>query len=170
MSCDRIFLKFSVDKLEQLHLRVQACLDRLTSDQIWMRGAETQNAVGNLVLHLCGNLQQWILSGVAGRPDTRDRDSEFAERKEIPIPELKSRLLSTVTDTVAVIRALSAEQLLEVRETQMYKVTVLEAVYHVVEHFAQHAAQIIFVTKLFTKEDLGFYRHLNNPQHTEKTP
>ena len=170
-SIDSLFLKYSDDKLTQLASRIDACLDRLTPEQVWARGSEAENAIGNLVLHLCGNLGQWILSGVGGQPDARNRDAEFAARSGVGVPELRQQLSSRVAEVRAVISALSAERLTEIVQIQKYELTVLEAVYHVVEHFAQHAGQIIFATKLFTGEDLQFYRHLKSAApHTETTP
>jgi uncharacterized damage-inducible protein DinB len=167
---ERIFLDFSVRKLRQLESRIQACLDRLNEDQIWMRGADTQNAVGNLVLHLCGNVRQWILCAVGGQPDTRARDAEFAARGGMPVGELKQRLSSTVDEAATVIESVGAARLAEVVRIQAFDVTVLEAIYHVVEHFSMHTGQIIFATKLFTKEDLDFYGHLKLAAHGDKTP
>jgi uncharacterized damage-inducible protein DinB len=166
----RDFLKYSTDKLKQYESRIEKCLDTLTPEQIWARGAESQNAVGNLVLHLCGNLGQWILSGVDGAPDLRDRDAEFAARGDVSADELKQRIRRRVEETVAVIGAMTPEQLMERTVVQGYDVSKLHAVYHVVSHFSEHAGQIIFATKLFTSEDLGFYRHLANPLHGNKTP
>jgi uncharacterized damage-inducible protein DinB len=167
---DRDFLKYSVDKLKQYESRIETCLDKLTYEQIWARGTEKQNAVGNLVLHLCGNLGQWILSGVGGAPDLRDRDGEFAARGDVSADELKQRLRQRVEETVTVIGALTPEQLVERTVVQGYDVSKLHAVYHVVSHFSEHAGQIVFATKLFTSEDLGFYRRLANPLHGYKTP
>jgi uncharacterized damage-inducible protein DinB len=164
------FLKYSTDKLEQYESRIGKCLDALTYEQIWARGAESQNAVGNLVLHLCGNLGQWILTGIAGRPDLRDREAEFAARGEADASELKQRLRDRVAETVAVIGELTPQQLVERTTVQGYDVSKLHAVYHVVSHFSEHAGQIVFATKLFTSQDLGFYRHLANPLHSHKTP
>ena len=164
------FLKYSSDKLNQYEARIETCLDKLSDQQIWTRGAERQNAVGNLVLHLCGNLGQWILSGVGGAPDHRDRDAEFAARGDVSAGELKERIRERVKETVAVIAALTAEQLVERTVVQGYDVSKLHAVYHVVSHFSEHAGQIVFATKLFTSDDLGFYRHLANPLHGHGTP
>ena len=167
---ERIFLDFSANKLRQFESRIQSCLDRLDEDQIWMRDAETQNAVGNLVLHLCGNVRQWILSSVGGQPDTRARDAEFAARGDVPVAELRERLAATVRDAARILDAMNTARLTERVRIQAYDVTVLEAVYHVVEHFAEHTGQIIFATKLFTREDLGFYAHLKQTTHGQKTP
>jgi uncharacterized protein DUF1572 len=79
-SCEQLFLDYSVRKLRQLTGRIEDCLGRLTEEQIWARGAESENAVGNLVLHLSGNVRQWIVAAVGGRPDIRERDAEFGAR------------------------------------------------------------------------------------------
>lgn len=155
-----LFISFSVNKLDQLTGRIAACLARLNDEQIWLRKHETNNAVGNLVLHLAGNVRQWILSGVAGKPDVRVRDREFSARGGMTGAELAERLRATVDEACAVIRAVPPERLTESIRVQKYQVSVLEAVYHAVEHFAQHTGQILFATKQLTGEDLGFYGHL----------
>ena len=170
MDSNGCFLQHSTSKLQQYAGRIVVCLDKLTDDQIWMRGSESQNSTGNLVLHLCGNVRQWIVSGVGGRPDVRQRDSEFEARGGVLREELKSRLLDTVDEASAVIDAAAGSDLTRKIVVQGYEVTVLEAIYHVVEHFSHHTGQILFATKLATGEDLGFYRHLNKTNHGEKTP
>jgi uncharacterized damage-inducible protein DinB len=172
MSPESIFLKVSAETLEQLCGRIETCAGKLTAEQIWTRGAQTENAVGNLMLHLAGNVRQWILHGVGGQPDHRLRDAEFDARGEISVAELKRRLRATVDEAVALIRTLPPEKLVEPRTIQKhYDVTVLEAIYHVVEHFSGHAGQIIFATKLLTGEDLGFYAYLRTPPRpVEETP
>ncbi len=161
------FLTFSAGKLTQLSGRIQDCLGRLSSEQIWMRNTGNENSVGNLVLHLCGNVGQWIGSGVGGKPDTRQRDSEFAARGGA---ELRNRLDTTIAEAAAIIRNLPIARLSERTTIQKYDVTIMEAIYHVVEHFSQHTGQIIFATKLLTGQDLGYYKHLNQPKHFETTP
>jgi uncharacterized damage-inducible protein DinB len=165
-----IFLKYSADKLEQLSGRIQDCLGRLTYDQIWLRNSDNANSVGNLVLHLCGNVRQWIGYGVGDQPDLRDRDSEFAARGGLQPIELSQRLQATISDAVGIIRNLAPERLPETRTIQKYDVTVMEAILHVVEHFSQHTGQIMFATKLLTGQDLGYYKHLSKPAHFESTP
>ncbi len=167
---DRIFVDASVRRLRQMTERLNTCLGRLTEDQIWMRDAETQNAIGNLILHLCGNLRQWVIAGVGGAAFDRDRDAEFAARGGVSTAELTGRLNRTIEEATRVIEAVPAARLTEKLRIQAYDVTVLEAIYHVVEHFAQHYGQIAFATKLFTREDLGFYSHLSNRDHSRRTP
>jgi len=167
---DQLLLKFSADKLTQLAGRIGDCLGRLDYDQVWMRSGDNANSIGNLVLHVCGNMRQWIISGVGGKPDIRVRDREFAARGDVQAAELKERLHATVAEATATLGAVTAERLLERVKIQNYEITVLEAILHVMEHFAQHTGQILFATKQITGGDLGYYKHLNKPAHEEKTP
>ena len=169
MTVESEFLTFSADKLTQLMGRIEMCAGKLNAEQIWARGSESQNAVGNLLIHLDGNLRQWMLHGVGGVPDMRDRDSEFAARDGAAPTELLARLRATVEEVAALLRSLPASRLLERHSVQGYDLTVLTAIYHVVEHFAGHAFQIYLMTKMFTGADLGFYAHLNS-KNTRSSP
>ena len=170
-SCDRQFLDYSARKLRQLSGRIEDCLGRLTEEQIWARGADSENAVGNLVLHLSGNVRQWIVAGVGRRPDIRQRDAEFSARSGLAGPGLAALLGGIVDEAAAVIEAAAPEHLCENLVVQSYHVTVLEAIYHVVDHFSGHTGQIISATKLLTGEDLGYHRHLKTTAaHAEQTP
>src|SRR5690349_16810682 len=133
---EREFLDFSAKKLEQLAGHIELCLDRLNDEQVWARGSENENAIGNLVLHLCGNVRQWIVSGVGARPDMRDRDAEFDARSGVSIGELREKLRGVIADAAAVLGAVTPERMAQVIVVQNYRVSVMEAIYHVVEHFA----------------------------------
>lgn len=170
MSIEALFLKFSEDKLRQLLDRIEVCLDKLTDAQIWARATENENAAGNLLLHLSGNVRQWITSSLGENPTPRDRDSEFSARGGIGAAHLKATLRSTVEEAIGVIRNLDADRLTRVYKIQNYSVSGLEAVYHVVEHFSQHTGQIIFITKLATGKDLNFYAHLRSSAPHEQAP
>ncbi len=166
----RTFVDCSIHELEQLSLRVRDCLGRLSDDQVWTRGGGNENAIGNIVLHLCGNVRQWIISGVGGAPDVRQRDAEFTARDGAGARPLSEQLDTTIREATEVLEDISAVRLAEQVHIQGYDLTVLEAVYHVVEHFAQHTGQVIFVTKALTGQDLGYYAHLSQGSHVEKTP
>jgi uncharacterized damage-inducible protein DinB len=167
----RIFLDYSAETLRQMTGRIETCLSGLAEEQIWARSSENENAIGNLVLHLSGNVRQWIVSGVGGRLDTRQRDAEFAARGGGGGAELAARLKEAVEEAAGILAELTPERLGERIVVQHYDVTVLEAIYHVVEHFSGHAGQIIFATKMLTGTDLGFYRHLREAAaHGKKTP
>jgi uncharacterized damage-inducible protein DinB len=165
-----LFLGFSVRKLALLASRIDDCLTRLDDAKIWQRSGENANAVGNLVLHLCGNVRQWVVARIGGEPDIRQRDAEFAARQGASAAELRLLVKQTVDQATSIIKNLPGERLVEPLMIQGYSLTVLEAVYTVVEHFAQHTGQIIFATKLLTGLDLGYYAHLSKPGHTERTP
>ena len=158
---DSLFIDFSCDKLKELTERIEDCLTRLTPEQVWARSGKSDNSIANLVLHLCGNVTQWIGSGVGGRPDHRHRDEEFAARGGLKPAELAEKIHSVIEDAIFIIRAQTAERLAEIILPQGYNVSVLEAIYHVVEHFSQHAGQIMFATKLILDQDLGYYKHLS---------
>ena len=167
------FLEFSVSKLEELTGRIVTCLGMLNEEQIWARGSANQNAIGNLVLHLCGNVRQWIVAGVGEAADVRRRDSEFAAQGGMAPQELAGKLQGTVAEAVQVLRPLRHEQFTRRLAIQGYDVSKFEAIYHVVEHFAMHTGQILFAAKMLTGADLGFYRHLQGalppaapPAHT----
>jgi len=151
--------------------RIESCLGKLTDEQVWARGHENENAVGNLVLHLCANVRQWIISGVGGRPDSRNRDAEFDARGGVARETLIDRLDTTVAEAAEVIRAVTLERLTDRLVIQHYPVSVLEAILHVMEHFSGHTGQIIFATKMLTGADLGFYAHLRTTAaHGETLP
>ncbi len=130
----------------------------LSEEEIWWRPNRASNSVGNLTLHLAGNLRQWILSGLGGAPDRRNRDLEFAERGPVSRRFLLAHLRKTVTQTCRVLEELLPEALAQRYTIQGFQVTGLEAIAHVVEHFAYHSGQIIFVTKLTKGKALGFTR------------
>jgi len=168
---DREFLEISAKKLRQLASRIETCLQKLDAQQIWMRGGEQENAVGNLVLHLCGNVRQWIVAGVGEAPDRRDRDGEFNARGGASKEVLIAGLRSVVEDACGTLARVSGERLLQRIVVQHYDASVMEAIYHVVEHFSGHTGQIIFATKALTSEDLGFYSHLRTTApHSQTTP
>lgn len=164
MTTESEFLRVAAATLEQLCGRIEVCVAKLTPEQVWTRGGDQQNAIGNLLLHLAGNVRQWILSGVGGAADVRTRDAEFAAREGTAPAEMAARLRETVNEASEVIRGLTAERLLDRITVQGYHVTKMEAIFHVVEHFSGHTFQIIFATKLLTNQDLGFYAHLSGPK------
>ena len=138
--------------------RIVGCLRQLNETEIWWRPNPASNSAGNLVLHLCGNVRQWILSGLGGAPDVRVRDMEFSERGPIPRRVLVAQLRQTVGQVCAVLDGLSADDLLREHTIQGFHVTGLSAAAHVSEHFSHHAGQIIYLTKLKRGKDLRFTR------------
>lgn len=136
--------------------RIVTCLGKLTQEQIWARGGEHENAVGNLVLHLCGNLRQYTRHAILGEADVRQRDDEF---NACTGTDLAERLQAVVADAASIIRGVSEERLAEKTVVQHREITVLEAIFKTTEHFSQHTGQIIFETKRLTQAPTGFFTH-----------
>ena len=162
-------IEVSRRELKEKLQRIEACVDLLTVDQLWERRHETENAIGNLILHLRGNVRQWIVSGVGGRPDDRERDREFSTREPLAADRLLAPLRATLEEADAVLQGLSPSELLEKKLIQGQELTTLHAVYHVVEHFSGHVGQIMWATKRATGRDLGFYRHLDRRSEDTKS-
>jgi uncharacterized damage-inducible protein DinB len=141
------------------HLR--ECVCSLTEEQVWWRPNEKSNSVGNLLLHLNGNLGQWIVASFNGTEDARNRPSEFSERGPTPVAGLLARLASTVEEVGAIMTRLTEDDLVAKYEIQGYTVTGLYAVFHAIEHFALHYGQIAYITKALQDRDLGFWRALD---------
>jgi uncharacterized damage-inducible protein DinB len=139
-------------------VKIERCLERIGEEDVWWRPNEASNSIGNLILHLCGNVTMWIIGGVGRRPFERHRQQEFDERRAIPATELLARLRSVVSDADDVIGGVTSSELLARRQIQGYDVSVLEAIYHVVEHFGMHTGQIILLSKARTGEDFSLWR------------
>ena len=136
--------------------RVQRCVEELPDDDIWWREHETNNGVGNLLLHLTGNLNQFVLSGIGGAQDTRDKPGEFAERNRIPKDEILRRLHQALVETDRTLERLDSGRLLDCTVVQDRERRIFEVLSVVIEHFALHVGQIIYITKLKTGKDLKF--------------
>jgi hypothetical protein len=156
------FFEFSRKKLiEQYWPRLRTCVERLSDEQVWWRPNDASNSIGNLILHLNGNVRQWLVSSFKRSNDIRDRPAEFRERRLIPASALLEKLDTTLKEAAEVLASLSEADLLTTFEIQGYTVTGLYAIYQVVEHFGLHYGQIVYITKMMRGEDLGFYRELD---------
>jgi uncharacterized damage-inducible protein DinB len=148
------FLNVSNRRLGQMTEYLVTCLKKLSDEQIWRRGGAHENAVGNLVLHLCGNARQWIMHGVGGVQDVRVRDKEFSADGGMSGAELIALFEATMEEAKSVIAATPAARMTERVHPQGRDVSVLEAIYQVVGHVQQHTGQIILVTKQMLATDL----------------
>ena len=158
---EQAFRTYAASKLEQSYGRIADCLERLTEEQIWQRPGEASNSMGNLALHLAGNLRQWILHGVGGQPDVRVRDEEFAARGGPDRKALLAGLRDAVEQASDVIRRADLEKRIYV---QNYDITALEGIMHVLEHFSYHTGQVAFATKALLDVDLAYYGSLNKKE------
>ena len=151
----KLFLDYSVRKLTQMNGNVEACLSKLSDEQVWQRTAAHENTVGNLILHLCGNMRQWIMHGVHNDPDVRTRDAEFSASDGMTAKQLTELFRKTITEAKIVLSSLPPARLVDKTDPQkMGEVSVLDAIYQVVGHVQQHVGQIIMLTKQMTGKDL----------------
>jgi uncharacterized damage-inducible protein DinB len=151
------------DRYFQQYLRkIHECTALLSEEQVWWRPNDAFNSVGNLLLHLRGNLSQWVLAALGGQPFERHRAEEFRARGGVAKAELLAGLEETVRRVRAVIAGLDATALERHQAVQGYATDGLGVVFHVVEHMSYHTGQIVATTKQLTGPEAGidFY-----PQH-----
>ncbi|MCW5922986.1 MAG: DUF1572 family protein [Saprospiraceae bacterium] len=144
-------------RLEENTPRIEMCVATLTEAEVWQRPNPVSNSVGNLILHLCGNITQYAIASLGNEPDARDRDAEFAAEGGFSKLELLDKLASTVARAVETIRRASREELLRERTVQGFQMSGIGIMVHVCEHYSYHTGQIAFWTKLLKNKDLGFY-------------
>lgn len=152
------FLAFAHTRTERTRQEIVRCLEQLTEEQAWHRGGDHENSVANLLLHLEGNIRQWILHGIDGQPDVRERDDEFTITPTTTLAEARSRFLATLDEASRIFGSIPEERLLDRINPQPNSTwlnhTILEAVFQVVGHLQLHAGQIILLTKQFAGHDL----------------
>jgi len=158
MNLSEEFLRQSEHYLvEEFLPKLKAAIALLSEDELWWRPNQQSNSVGNMALHLDGNVRQWIVSGVGEAPDQRQRALEFLEQGPVPARELIEKLENTVAEAVNVLRKVDRNTLLAKRKIQAYEVTLVQAIVHVVEHFSYHTGQIVYVAKMLKGVDTQFY-------------
>jgi hypothetical protein len=138
----------AANELSSALAKIKHCLGQLSDEQVWWRSRPSLNSIGNLILHLCGNVRQWIVAGLGGAADGRDRPAEFAERGPIPKDELLRKLEAVVEEARVVLARHTARQLLEARRIQGFAVTGLAAIFDSVPHFRGHTQEIVSLTRL----------------------
>ncbi|MDP9049597.1 MAG: DUF1572 domain-containing protein [Acidobacteriota bacterium] len=152
------FLAYAARRMKMSQGDIRRCAEQLSEEQMWQRGGEHENSVINLLLHLAGNIRQWVLHGIDGQPDVRERDEEFTLAKTLDAAEARRQFDGTVDEAVEVIAGLAPGRLAEVIDPQPtggYRdPTILEAIFKVVGHLEMHTGQIILLTKQMVGKDL----------------
>ena len=152
-----LLIKETIHYLELNPLRIENCLHRLTEEQVWLKPNEVSNSIGNLILHLCGNMTQYVISGLGGAPDHRERAKEFAVEGGFTKSALLEKFKNTTTQAISVLEKTTSEELQLTRNVQGFEMTGIGILIHVTEHYSYHVGQIATLTKLMVAEDLGFY-------------
>ena len=162
MKPGRAFIEESRRYLSAEYLpKIRRSLEGLSPEDIWWRPNEESNSIGNLTLHLAGNARQWVVAGIGAAQDVRERQEEFDRRSGLTAEELLYHLQEALREVDEVLARLSEHDLSEDRIIQGLPVTILQALFHVVEHFSMHTGQIIYLSKLRAGKDLGFYKVLD---------
>jgi hypothetical protein len=156
--------KEAAHELTSARARIQHCLDQLTEDQVWWRAQPSLNSIGNLLLHLCGNLRQWIVAGLGGAANHRDRPAEFTQRGPLPKADLLRQLDTVLGQAQDVLGRLTAQQLLQVRRIQGFDMTGLGAIFDSVPHFRGHSQEIVHMTRLQLGEAYQFHWQPGTPE------
>lgn len=151
------FTEESIFRIEKNTTKIIKCLEELNEKQIWLRPNEVSNSIGNILLHLCGNITQYIISALGVQPDIRERDKEFSAKTGYNKDELQNKLTSTVEQAVIIIRNSDEYRLMKIYSVQGFNLSGIAIIVHVTEHFSHHTGQIIFWTKLLSGNDLAFY-------------
>jgi len=144
------------DELDSALQIIRHCVDQLSDDQLWWRPAESMNSVANLILHLCGNVRQWVVSGIGEAADVRERQKEFDQRNSALKAELMQQLESAVANAKVVLSDISVEALLRVRRVQGNDVTGMQAIFHSVSHFRGHTQEIVHMTRFQLDDSYKF--------------
>ena len=135
-------------RLAECVKKIKHCLGQLSDEQVRWRPHDSMNSIANIVLHLCGNIRQWIISGVGGEPDVRDRPKEFSDRSSLAKAELIRRLDEIASNADAVLAGVTDQQLVESRRIQGFDATILSAILDSLTHFRGHMQEVVYITRL----------------------
>jgi uncharacterized damage-inducible protein DinB len=144
---------------EESSPRLTKCISLLTEGELWQRPNNHSNSVGNLVLHLCGNINQWIVSALGAQPDERQRDNEFSADSVLPAKELMAQFDNIIKRAQEVVAQLNSESLNRSYDVQGFHETGVGILIHVTEHFSYHVGQISYAVKMIKDIDLAYYDH-----------
>jgi uncharacterized damage-inducible protein DinB len=155
------FIDQSLYRIGENTTKITICLDELEETETWKRPNDNSNSIGNIILHLCGNIRQYAISSLGNIEDIRERDKEFAADGGYSKSELIKKLITTVEEAKIIIQNIDSDELLRKRKVQGYYYSGIGIIIHVTEHYSYHTGQIIFWTKLLKNKDLGFYAGIN---------
>jgi len=143
--------------IEESIPRIEKCLGLLTEEELWYKPNANSNSVGNIILHLCGNVRQWLGAGLGNLPKIRRRDEEFSTKGGFNKKELLEKLKEVQKMSEEVLAKLTPDDLLATHEVQVYQETGLSILVHVTEHFSYHVGQITYFVKAKKDLDTGYY-------------
>src|SRR4051812_39530616 len=151
------FTSEAIHRIDENTQKLATCIQELEEGEIWKRPNQHSNSVGNIILHLCGNIRQYAISSLGNREDVRERDKEFSADGGYSGHELLKKLKDTIEQAKGIIQNISEAELLRKRKVQGYTHSGIGIIIHVTEHYSYHTGQVIFWIKLVKDTDLGFY-------------
>ena len=155
------FKENALYRIDESTRMIEKSIAEITERELWQKPNESLNSIGNLILHLCGNMTQYVISSLGNEPDTRNREEEFTAVGGYSKNELFQKLTATVHKVKNTIAAASMEELQKNRQVQGFTLSGVGIIIHVVEHYSYHTGQIAFWVKLMRNESLGFYDGFN---------
>ena len=144
-------------RIDESTRMVEKSLQEISFEELWRKPNNNLNSIGNLLLHLCGNMTQYAIASLGNLPDTRNRDEEFLTEGEFSKQELLLKLKNTVEKVKETLLTTTYEEFLRERNVQGFTLSGIGIIIHVVEHYSYHTGQIAFWVKLIKNKDLGFY-------------
>lgn len=151
----------AIYRIEESTRMIKITFGDLSEDDIWRKPNHASNSIGNLILHICGNMTQYVIASLGEKPDIRNRDAEFSTVEGFTKDELLQQLITTMNTAKTTIENTTSEQFLKVRPIQAFNFSGVGLVVHAVEHYSYHTGQIAFWTKVLKDKDLGFYDGLD---------
>ena len=148
----------AIYRMEESLRMISMSTELLSVEELWIKPNEASNSIGNLIIHLKGNITQYILAGLGGQEDGRERDLEFTENYGYGAKELKLQLNQLLEQAKRVLTGLGDSELTKKYTVQGFNLSGLGIILHVVEHLSYHTGQIAFWTKILKNKDLGFYK------------
>ncbi len=151
------FKENTIFRIEESTRMIGLALEKISDEHVWQRPNNSSNSIGNQLLHLCGNMTQYVISNIGEKPDMRDRDAEFDATEGYTKDTLLKMLITTATEVIVTIKHASEAQLLKKRHVQGFYFSGMGAIIHAVEHYSYHTGQIAFWVKELVDAPLGFY-------------
>ncbi len=154
------FIEQSILRMQENIPRIDKCFSELSEKEAWQKPNDASNSIGNLILHLCGNITQYIISSLGGNADHRERDLEFSTKDGLSKAQLFEKITKVVNQSVLIMSEIPESELMRKRKVQAFDLSGIGIIIHVVEHFSYHTGQIAFLTKQLINKDLGFYEDI----------
>lgn len=151
------FISQAIYRIDENTQKLTTCVQELEESEIWKRPNPHSNSVGNIILHLCGNIRQYAISSLGNTKDVRERNKEFSADGGYSAEELLKKLTDTIHEAKNIIQNITEEELLRKRQVQGFTHSGIGIIIHITEHYSYHTGQVIFWIKLLKDKDLGFY-------------